>query len=467
MISCIEWIPKGVADPNPKRYELSQAERELLEENDGFDGTDEELENEDNVDDQEHLDDQIVDATEKAVSAASIVAKNKIDPSSLPPELRMDEYSDDDDEDHVRDRDIGQLLIGNDATGLGIDEDGNVEDMYEDDTDSDDDNYDDDDDLADVPDTREYMESDVKGLEAMNFGGYSGIGDYEDVEDEDDDSDVDDTNLRPDDALIIVAKTEEDFASIEILCYEEMTGNVYVHHDIPLPAYPLCLAHGTINNDGGAGSYIAVGTFEPGIEVWNADILNPLEPTVVLGGEDTSRSDARWAKSLGGKSKGKPNMNQRSSLKNGSHTDAVMALSWNSVHRQVIASGSADHTVKLWDITKSDDSTGGNAATLTHHSNKVQSVRWHPSEGTILATGAYDRTVALVDARSPNACKKVKIPADCESLAWDPYQTHLLTVASEDGSITCWDVRNFTSNKPYWQIVAHEFGGCSDISFNT
>jgi periodic tryptophan protein 1 len=456
MISCIEWIPKGVADPNPKRYELSKAERDLL---------DEEVDTveDNNIEvDVEEDEEEIADATNKATTAASIIAANKIDPSSLPPELRMDEYSDDEDESNVRSRDIGQLLIGNDSTGLGIDENGNVEDIYEDMESEDDD----DDNLEDVPDTREFMESDVKGLEAMNFGGYTGTGDYEDG-DEDDDSDIDDTNLRPDDALVIIAKTEEDFASLEVLCYEESTGNVFVHHDIPLPAYPLCLAHGTINNEGGTGNYVAVGTFEPGIEIWNADILNPLEPTVVLGGEDTTEMDAKWAKSLGGKKKERPNMNSRSNLKVGSHTEAVMSLSWNSVHRQVIASGSADHTVKLWDVTKSDDATNGNAATLTHHSNKVQSVRWHPSEGTILATGGYDRIVAIVDARSPNSSKQVKIPADCESIAWDPHHPHLLSAASEDGTVTCWDVRNFETSKPYWQMVAHEFGGCSDISYNS
>lgn len=460
MISCIEWIPKGVADPNPKRYELSKAEQELLDEE--VDDVEDNNINEEDVEEDEE--EEMGDATKKAASAASIIAANKIDPSSLPPELRMDEYSDDEDESNVRSRDIGQLLIGNDSTGLGIDENGNVEDIYEDNDDMESDE--DDDDLADVPDTREFMESDVKGLEAMNFGGYTGTGDYED-DDQDDDSDLDDTNLRPDDALVIVAKTEEDFASLEVLCYEESTGNVFVHHDIPLPAYPLCLAHGTINNDGGAGNYIAVGTFEPGIEIWNADILNPLEPTVVLGGEDTTEMDAKWATSLGGKKKERPNMNSRSKLKVGSHSDAVMSLSWNTVHRQVIASGSADHTVKLWDVTKSDDATNGNAATLTHHSNKVQSVCWHPSEGTILATGGYDRVVAIVDARSPDSSKKVKIPADCESVAWDPHHPHLLTAASEDGTVTCWDVRNFDTSKPYWQMVAHEFGGCSDISYNS
>ena len=458
MISCIEWIPKGVADPNPKRYELSKAEKELLDQDvheDADVDEDANIESEEEGMDEGEEKDSAADSNGR--SAAEIIASQHVDPSSLPAELRMDDYSDDEDDD-AKAKDIGNLLIANEAgTGLGIDENGNVEDEHDSDSDEEDS-------FDDVPDTREFMESDVKGLEAMSFGGYTGQAEF-DIED-DEDSDVDDTNLRPNDALVVVAKTQEDFAALEVTVYEETTGNLFVHHDIPLPAYPLCLAHGTINSEGGAGNYVAVGTFEPGIEIWNADVLNALEPVVILGGEDTSAADAQWAKSLGGKSRGRPNMNKRNGLKVGSHTDAVMSLAWNTVHRQVIASGSADKTVKIWDITKAEDANGGVAATFTHHTDKVQSTAWHPSEGTILATGSYDRTVAIVDARSLDSCKKVKIPADCESIAWDPHQPHLLTAASEDGSVLCWDVRKFESGKPYWSFVAHEFGGCSDISYN-
>lgn len=244
---------------------------------------------------------------------------------------------------------------------------------------------------------------------------------------------------------------------------------MFVHHDIPLPAYPLCMSHGTINCYGEAGNYIAVGTFHPGIEIWNLDVLDALEPTCVLGGEDTRAADAEWANriSSGGTYKRKKNR-KSGGLRIGSHEAEVMSVSWNQIHRQVIASGSADQTVKLWDVTKANDASGGLAATFSHHTNKVQSLAWHPTEGTILATGSYDQTVSIVDARSSSGntnCKKVRIPADCESVAWDPHQTHLLTAASEDGSISCWDVRKFESGMPYWSFVANEFG-VSDISYN-
>ena len=71
---------------------------------------------------------------------------------------------------------------------------------------------DEDDDLLDVPDTREYMPIDIEGLQSMSLANV----DYhnammmldEDVEDGED-SDVGDTDLQPDDALVLVSKTEE------------------------------------------------------------------------------------------------------------------------------------------------------------------------------------------------------------------------------------------------------------------
>mmetsp|Transcript_33589 Transcript_33589/g.60475 ORF Transcript_33589/g.60475 Transcript_33589/m.60475 type:complete len:565 (-) Transcript_33589:85-1779(-) len=390
----------------------------------------------------------------------------------------------------------------------------------------------DDDDLADIPDTREYMPLDMEGLKALGIGGGNlrdmptggdDEGGYtmedlqnmtmnnnelleeEDDEDEDEE-DVNDIKLHDGDALVVVAKTEEDFASLEINVFDVQSSNLYVHHDIPLPSFPLCLALGSVvsgyqeDSDVKTGNYVAVGSFEPGIEIWNLDVMNALEPTIVLGGMDTSGAEDDWMKmqmmptsttvgssSGGGKKKkkkkkgGNNNSSQsRGGLREGSHTDAVMGLSWNNIHAQVLASGSADGTVKLWDVTQttSDGKGGGNyvrpSTTLTHHTDKVQSLAWHPSEGTLLATGGYDRKICLVDARSAAAVagnakqdnvKKAKLLADCEAIAWDPHNPQYLTAASEDGVVQCWDVRKF-GQEPVWSMVAHEYGGVSDICYN-
>ena len=486
MISCIEWVPKGVADPTPKKYEMSAVELELLENQAKLQAALDEPDDDDDDDDSEE---------EEQPTKSTRTKLPKIDPSTLPADLRMDEYSDDEDENEAAHGSmLGRMLVGNDSEMLGLDEDGmplqedsegeeeeeeaeeeappdeTIKEGDEDDDYDSDDDEDDDDDLADIPDTREYMPVDVEGLQAMGIShaGASALLNDDEDGDDDDDSDAEDVNLSPDDCILVVAKTEDDYAALEVHVYEERTGNLFVHHDIPLPSFPLCLAHGDINSDGGAGNYIAVGTFSPGIEVWNLDVLQVLEPTCILGGEDTSAADelmkSNMMRAATGKKLRKKLKESSGGLRPGSHTDAVMALDWSKVHRQVIASGSADNTVKIWDITKAS-SEGANVSTFTHHKDKVQSVVWHPSEGTLLATGSYDRTVAVVDARSTNQnCKRVKLSADCETLAWDPHNSQYLTAATEDGVLSCWDVRNF--DKPVWSFIVAEYGGVSDMSYN-
>ena len=135
-------------------------------------------------------------------------------------------------------------------------------------------------------------------------------------------------------------------SSLEFHVYDEESGNFYLHHDILLAAYPLslewldCYPHEVDNANGhrrlppppsllACGSYVAVGTFRPEIEIWNTDVIDVMEPECVLGGLVGGRKRA---------------------LKAGSHRQAVMGLSWNHEYRNILASSSADTTVKLWDI---------------------------------------------------------------------------------------------------------------------
>ena len=105
MIAAIEWIPAGRANPNPSKYEYSRAEQEFLEKvQAGELGKEEEEEENDDDEEWEDVDDNegVEETEEQQVEVPAV------DPKSLPADLRMDDYSDDEDgEDKV-----GGLLVG-------------------------------------------------------------------------------------------------------------------------------------------------------------------------------------------------------------------------------------------------------------------------------------------------------------------------------------------------------------------
>ncbi|KAJ9517860.1 hypothetical protein QJQ45_004211 [Haematococcus lacustris] len=200
---------------------------------------------------------------------------------------------------------------------------------------------------------------------------YLTLGDSEDDSDE-----VEDLTLKPTDLLILAARNEDDVSNLEVWVYEEAEAlgdeaNVYVHHELVLPAFPLCLAWLDLSPAGADpslhGNFVAIGSMEPGIEIWDLDVIDGVEPVAVLGGEDkaataaaaaAARQEAIEAAEAGGdgkldkkkKKKLKTKLKKKSTgpvYKPGSHQGPVLGLSWNPEYRNVLASGSADHTVKV------------------------------------------------------------------------------------------------------------------------
>ena len=61
-------------------------------------------------------------------------------------------------------------------------------------------------------------------------------------EDEEDDSELDDFEIHATDLVLLGARSDEQLSSLEAYVYEEPDDNLYPHHDIPLPVFPLCVA---------------------------------------------------------------------------------------------------------------------------------------------------------------------------------------------------------------------------------
>ncbi|KAK1864209.1 hypothetical protein I4F81_006759 [Pyropia yezoensis] len=247
-----------------------------------------------------------------------------------------------------------------------------------------------------------------------------------------DEEELSDVLLRPTDALVIAAVAEEDASLLAFHVVEPAvsygddgaaladtdeeegrddgagerppevpyTPHAYVHHDLILPAFPLATAwtDGRVGGVDAGGSYVAVGSFGPAIDVFDVNAMDSLEAV-----------------------------------------------------REYLASGSADSTVKVWDAE-----TGVAATTLGHHADKVQAVAWSPVDDAALLTASFDGRLAVVDVRAPppptgGGAGGVRLSADVEAAAWlvggaaagggvPPVGT-AVAVTTEDGVLALHDVR--------------------------
>lgn len=260
----------------------------------------------------------------------------------------------------------------------------------------------------------------------------------EQVESEDEDE-IEDITFKETDLAFCVAAADPDAPRVELYTYDEPEDNMFLHHDMEIAAFPLCsswLTDGTM-------SMLAVGTMLPFIEIWALDVMDSVEPAVILGG--CEKADYNYDK-----------RKLKKNLKADSHKEAVLAVKWNTVAQNVLASGSADHTIKLWDL-----GAGGTCLGTYSEGEKVQSLDWHPSEANLLLSGGFDATAVLRDCRHPQqAAARFTLPGVVEHVEFAPLannrapESSLVFASTSNGVLAAFDTRN--ASAPLWSLTPHD-----------
>lgn len=298
------------------------------------------------------------------------------------------------------------------------------------------------------------------------------------------------SQIYPTDNLVLATRTEDDISYLDVYVYDDGAGapeganeeeedkldedvakglirgsNLYVHHDLMLPSFPLCVEWinykpGQTNIEEGndnIGNFAAVGTFDPQIEIWNLDCIDKAFPDLILGEPQQN--------SFNGLSKNKKKK-KKSKTVSTHHTDAVLSLTHNRTHRNVLASTSADKTVKLWDL---NNGTAVRSLNTIHNNKTVSSSQWHSQEASILLTGGYDGTCGLTDVRisdSNQMTKNYKVSAgeEIENVKWGHNSApEIFYAGTDNGNVYCFDVRS--TDKPVWTLHAHD-AGISSLDVN-
>lgn len=89
------------------------------------------------------------------------------------------------------------------------------------------------------------------------------------------------------------------------------------------------------------------------------------------------------------------------------HNDAINSVAWNSGAEFILATGSADHSVGIWDLRN----LNVKLHSCESHRDAVSQVEWHPFEKSIVTSSSYDRRINFWDL---NNCGKEQLPEDAE-----------------------------------------------------
>lgn len=213
---------------------------------------------------------------------------------------------------------------------------------------------------------------------------------------------------------------------LEVYVFEPSTYNLFVHHDIILSSYPICMewigADYTAvddNNKVSKGNFSIIGTFLPEIEIWDIDEKDPVEPYALLG-------------------------------KNGSgHKDAVTSLSINDYRNNILLSGSADSLIKIWDLNQ-------NKAIISYSFNNsdILSAKWVPYNESLLLMSYKEGETIYLDARDKSPISRSTLGCDLEGICYN-YNGNSQTafLACENGNIVEADLSN--NFKIISETIAH------------
>ncbi|KAF2363827.1 WD40 repeat [Trinorchestia longiramus] len=274
------------------------------------------------------------------------------------------------------------------------------------------------------------------------------------AKEEDEKSETENHKILADDNLIAVGHVENDAAILEVYVYNEAGDALYVHHDNLLPTVPLCmewLNYNPIDEQLAPGNLVAVGTMEPQIEVWDLDLIDGLEPAFKLGDPRPSRADKK-------KNRRKKKKANYSSKITG-HTDAVLCITWNKEYEHVLASGSADTNIILWDLQNLSVSQ-----VVSCCSGRVQSLQWHPNNGSTLLAGSAGGDVHVINCKDGSS-KSWQLEGDIEKVLWVKCKDEQFAIlASNDkGLLYC---LNQEEEEPVWMLNPHE-KSCTGIQISS
>lgn len=122
------------------------------------------------------------------------------------------------------------------------------------------------------------------------------------------------------------------------------------------------------------------------------------------------------------------------------HTEVVEDVAWHTHHKSVFGSVGDDRKLMIWDTREKDRKKPLHK--VDAHKGEINCVSFNPFSEFILATGSTDRTVALWDFRNlSNKIHSFENHADeILQVEWSPFNEAILASASSDRRVNVWNL---------------------------
>uniref|UniRef100_A0A8P4KM68 Histone-binding protein RBBP4-like N-terminal domain-containing protein n=1 Tax=Dicentrarchus labrax TaxID=13489 RepID=A0A8P4KM68_DICLA len=126
------------------------------------------------------------------------------------------------------------------------------------------------------------------------------------------------------------------------------------------------------------------------------------------------------------------------------HTAVVEDVSWHLLHESLFGSVADDQKLMIWDTRSNNTSKASHA--VDAHTAEVNCLSFNPYSEFILATGSADKTVALWDLRN----LKLKLHSfeshkdEIFQVQWSPHNETILASSGTDRRLNVWDLSSST-----------------------